>query len=318
MNLSLAFGETRIAYQMQGQAKITERSAWLQDCNSMLISALCNLVVLVALGLLTGAVKDPWGGIKLMADAGAGDEASFDDSPLDDTIELEASEDTAAAVGAITALDATVPAAEMVALDALAENAGRASGVSGLEGVGFGGKGAGDGAAGSAEFFGIGGYGQTFVYVVDASDSMNVMGKFDRARYELLQSIEQLSSDQRYFVIFYNDGAYPMDADEPVLRTEDNFAATTDWVNHARANGGTNPLPALVHALSLRPDAIYFLSDGQFDPMAIQVLRMKNRPTKRVKQRQIPIHTIAFVDYMTIGIMRTIARDSGGEHRFVK
>jgi hypothetical protein len=281
----------------------------------MLISALCNLVVLVALGLLSGAVKDPWGGIKLMANAGAGDESYFDDSPLDDTVKLEASEDTTEAVGAVTTLDASMPASEMVALDALAENAGR---VSSLEGVGFGGKGAGDGSAGSAEFFGIGGYGQTFVYVVDASDSMNVMGKFDRARYELLQSIEQLSSDQRYYVIFYNDRAYPMDADEPVLRTEDNFAATTDWVNHARANGGTNPLPALVHALSLRPDAIYFLSDGQFDPMAIQVLRMKNRPTKRVKQRQIPIHTIAFVDYLTIGIMRTISRDSGGEHRFVK
>jgi hypothetical protein len=281
----------------------------------MLISAFCNLVVLVALGLLSGVAKDPWAGIKLMADVGAGDEVSFDDSPLDDTIELEAPEDTTAAVGPITTLDAMMPAAEMVALDALAENAGR---MSGLEGLGFGGKGAGDGTAGSAEFFGIGGYGQTFVYVVDASDSMNVMGKFDRARYELMQSIEQLSSDQRYFVIFYNDGAYPMDADEPVLRTEDNFAATTDWVNQVRANGGTNPLPALLHAISLKPDAIYFLSDGQFDPMAIQVLRMRNRPSKRVGHRQIPIHTIAFVDYLTIGIMRTIARDSGGEHRFVK
>jgi hypothetical protein len=33
--------------------------------------------------------------------------------------------------------------------------------------------------------------------------------------------------------------------------------------------------------------------------------------------RQIPIHTIAFVDHGTIGLMRSIARDSGGEHRFV-
>jgi hypothetical protein len=147
---------------------------------------------------------------------------------------------------------------------------------------------------------------------------MNENGKFDRARYELLHSIEQLASDQRFFVIFYNDGAFPMDAEEPVLRTEDAFAKTAEWVNQVEANNGTNPLPALLYALSLRPDAIYFLSDGQFDPAAIHVLRSRNKPSKRIGHRQIPIHTIAFVDYLTIGIMRTIARDSGGEHRFVR
>ncbi|MCI0333281.1 MAG: VWA domain-containing protein [Planctomycetes bacterium] len=153
---------------------------------------------------------------------------------------------------------------------------------------------------------------------MDASDSMNERGKFDRARYELLHSIEQLASDQRYFVIFFNDGAYPMDADEPVLATEKERAKTVNWVNESHAHGGTNPLPALLHALSLRPDAIFFLSDGQFHPLAIEVLRAHNRPSRRIKMRQIPIHTIAFVDHMTIGLMRTIARNSGGEHRFVK
>ena len=37
--------------------------------------------------------------------------------------------------------------------------------------------------------------------------------------------------------------------------------------------GGTYPLEALLHALSLEPDAIYFLSDGRFDPAVIEALR---------------------------------------------
>ncbi len=284
----------------------------------MLISALCNLVVLVALGLITGAMSEEWGGVKLLINASEGESALLDDAPIEESVKIEAADDPAAALGPVTMFDdVAVATADIAALDALSENSAIASG---LEGLALGGTGKDDGAIGqsAAEFFGIGGYGQTFVYVVDASDSMNENGKFDRARYELLKSIEQLASDQRFFVIFYNDAAYPMDAEQPVLATEAEIAKTANWVNGAIAQSGTNPLPALLHALSLRPDAIFFLSDGQFDPQAINVLRVRNRPSRRMKMRQIPIHTISFVDRATVGLMRSIARNSGGEHRFVQ
>jgi hypothetical protein len=73
-----------------------------------------------------------------------------------------------------------------------------------------------------------------------------------------------------------------------------------------------------VYALSLHPDAIYFLSDGQFDPNTTQEMRLRNRPNNRLKARQIPIHTIAFYDRYAAGLMKTIARNSGGEFRFVQ
>jgi hypothetical protein len=303
---------------MEASTRTTVRSAWLQDCNSMLISALCNLSVLVALGLMTGAASNKWGGLKLIADAGDSDAPLLDDAPLADTVKLDVSPDTGAALGPVKLFDdVAMPTSNGGSLDMLSQ---KASPLAGFEGLALGGSAKGDGTSGpaSTEFFGIGGYGQTFVYVVDASGSMNDEGKFDRARYELMHSIEQLDSDQRYFVIFYNHAAYPMGADEPVFASEEEVAKTANWVMSTSANGGTNPLPALLHALSMRPDAIYFLSDGQFHPMAIPVLRAQNRPTKRVKARQIPIHTIAFVDHATVGLMRTIARDSNGEHRFVK
>jgi hypothetical protein len=283
----------------------------------MLVSALCNLSALVMLGLITTVADEDWGGVKLAVHVGAGDSPILDDSPLEDAFTLESSADPAAALGPSSPIDQAIVRADIASLDTLAASSARESG---FDGAPLGGAGQDDGTAGEAatEFFGIGGYGQTFVYVVDASDSMNERGKFDRACYELLQSIEQLSSEQRYFVIFYNDNAYPMDADEPVFATQDEVARTVRWVNDAAADGGTYPLPALLYALSLRPDAIYFLSDGQFDPITIHELKMRNRPTKRVRLRQIPIHTIAFADRSTVGLMRTIARNSGGEHRFVK
>ena len=183
------------------------------------------------------------------------------------------SADPATAIGPVSDLEISAPVTTAFAeFSALSENS---TALSGANGKALGGGKQGEGASGQSatEFFGIGGYGQTFVYVVDASDSMNDRGKFERARYELLHSIEQLNSDQRYFIIFYNDGAYPMDANEPLLATQDNLANTTQWINEVEPTGGTNPLPALLFALTLRPDAIYFLSDGQFDPATIQQLR---------------------------------------------
>jgi hypothetical protein len=167
-------------------------------------------------------------------------------------------------------------------------------------------------------FFGIGDTGNTFVYVVDSSDSMNERGKFKRARYELIRSLEQLSPDQRYFVIFYSEAAYPMDAEQPLTATEEHIAQTSEWINDVEPTGGTNPLPALLIALALKPDAIYFLSDGKFDPQVIQQLRGRNRDNRRLALASIPIHTIAFGDRLAEGLMKAISRNSGGRCRFVK
>lgn len=299
--------------------QIGHRAGWLQDANSMLVSAVCHMTALIALGLFTGVGQDGWRGVKLLVNVGDGaDLAVIDDSLLEDAVELQVSADSAAALGPVELhTDVAVATADVAALDALSENAAETSGFERLA-LGASSDDGGSTSRAATEFFGIGGYGQSFVYVVDCSGSMSERGKFDRARYELLHSIELLASDQRYFVIFFSDGAYPMDADEPVLATQNQIARTAQWVSYVEADGGTNPLPALLLALSLRPDAIYFLSDGQFDPYTIRALRFRNRPNHRLRTRQIPIHTIAFMDRFTEGLMRTIARNAGGEYRFVK
>ncbi len=320
MNSEATFAEHRTKPSMAATAQISERAGWLQDANSVLVSAFCHLVALIALGLLTVVNVNGWGGVKLFVnlDEGGPEAPIVDGTSLDDSVHLEVADNPATALGPTNDLEISAPLT--TALSELNPLSGNTAELSGANGHALGGGKQGDGTSGRAatEFFGIGGYGQTFVYVVDASDSMNDNGKFERARYELLHSIEQLKSDQRYFVIFYNEVAHPMDGDGPLLATQDNLAKTTSWINQVEPTGGTNPRPALLLALTLRPDAIYFLSDGQFDPNVMLAVRTRNRQNLRLKTRMIPIHTIAFFDHKAEGLMRTIARNSGGEYRFVK
>jgi hypothetical protein len=295
-------------------------SDWLRDANSFLLSAVFHLAALVLLALLLMSNDKAWKGLELVAqmsdgmDAPLGGGEQLDDSLGSFKVEPQAA---ALAAGPITLFDTSTALATnnstiQSPLDALATG--------GLEGQSIGdgssatlagGKGAGNGGA---EFFGIGGKGGSFVYVVDMSGSMNDDGKWERARAELLRSIEHLTEDQKYYIIFYNDGWYPMGSDKPVRASATQFERTRRWVNHVWPGGGTFPLEALRRALSLEPDAIYFLSDGIFDPAVIDAIRVEDPPSAG----QIPIHTIAFVSTEAVGIMQQIANQSGGKFRFVQ
>lgn len=295
-------------------------SDWLRDANSFLVSAIVHLVALVLLALLMMQSDKGWSGLNLMAQMADGTEGpqggvdAFDNSLGSFQVETE---DAAAAAGPITLFD---DSSAMVTATSAVESPLDALNTGGLEGTSIGdgagaslAGGSGDGSGG-AEFFGIGGKGGTFVYVVDLSGSMNEEGKWERARAELLRSIEHLTENQRYYIIFYNDGWYPMAADKPIDSTAKNIDRTRRWVNRLWPGGGTYPVEALLHALKFEPDAIYFLSDGRFDPMTVELLRVQNPPSSG----QIPIHTIAFVSKETIPIMRQIAYQSGGKFRFVE
>ena len=320
---------------------IPVRAGWLQDANTMLVSTLCHLSLLIVVALLATAPATTPNSTKLVVQLGPGQDSTVspepltaDDSPpagdsltsvgsslgapLLDKIKIDAAFEPTAAIGTKPA--SLEPALATGGLVAGTSPSGKSGVPGGIEGLALGGGKGGERSSAKAatEFFGIGGYGESFVYVVDCSGSMNQNGKFDRARYELLQSIEKLNKDQSFFVIFFNHEAHPMDGGKLVLAAQNRITETVHWVNEAEAGGGTNPLPSLLYALSMHPDAIYFLSDGQFDPNTIQELRLRNRPNSRLHTKAIPIHTIAFYDRFAAGLMRTIARNSGGEFRFVQ
>jgi von Willebrand factor type A domain len=287
------------------------------EANSLLASAVCHLIVLVAMGLIVVANRTASPNVRLAVDVSDGtDLPSHDDALLQDAVKVDAVVDSAAAMGPVRLFDdAAITANDFGPVDPLADMATSGSGADGTALTDFGDSTGGTGKGGKAatNFFGVNGYGQTFVYVVDCSGSMSEGHKFERAVYELLQSIEQLKSDQRYFVIFYNHQSFPLDAPGLVGATAAQFAKTREWVTHARPQGGTVPQPALLAALAMKPDAIFFLSDGLFDPSTGRILRLRNRG----KGTRIPIHTIAFVNRENERLMKTIANDSGGDYRYV-
>ena len=295
-------------------------SDWLRDANSFLLSAVFHLTALVLLALLMMQSDKGWSDLQLFAQMNDGVDAPLGGGEaLDESLgrfQVEPQE-AALAAGPITIFDS---ATALVSNTAAVESPLDAMATGGLEGSsigdGSGGSLAGGGGDGNggAEFFGIGGKGGSFVYVVDLSGSMNEDGKWERARAELMRSIEHLTQDQQYYIIFYNDGWYPMASDKPILATTKAIDRTRRWVHRLWPGGGTFPLEALEHALALEPDAVYFLSDGRFDPAVIEMLRVQNPSSSG----QIPIHTIAFVNQETIGIMQQIARQSGGKFRFVQ
>ena len=163
----------------------------------------------------------------------------------------------------------------------------------------------------SANFYGIDADGIDFVFVVDMSGSMEG-SRFRRAKNELRRSIQALSPTQRFFIIFFSDDAWPMPAEGMIEASEKNLAATRRWLKYAACQGGTNPLPALIDAIHLEPDAIFLLSDGKFDPeTAAQVDLSQPSPP-------VPIHTVGFASREGEPMLKAISQISGGKYRYVR
>ena len=74
--------------------------------------------------------------------------------------------------------------------------------------------------------------------------------------------------------------------------------------------GGTFPGQAVKIALSLSPDAVYLLSDGQFQDNTAGMLQTWN--PDRPKRGKISIHTIALGAFEGEGNMKFIADRNNG------
>lgn len=156
-------------------------------------------------------------------------------------------------------------------------------------------------------FFGIRAQGTFFVYVVDCSGSMADDHRLVRAKAELRRALGKLQFPQRYLVIFYNDRPLPMPGGVPESAGARSRSRTVSWLGLIEAEGGTDPRPALQMAVSLRPDAVFLLADGEY-PAGTPA------DVARVNPRRIPIHCIDLSGGAAGGDLRQIAKDSGGQY----
>ena len=191
---------------------------------------------------------------------------------------------------------------------------GGGDGFGGGGGSGGGGGGGGGlgGGAGGTSFFGVGGRGTRFAYIVDKSASMR--GRIAEAKAELYKSIVGLPDFASVYVIFY-DSSDPWPFSDKWERVRSSTVQRLKkWLNDVGPSGGTEPTPAFraVFGLDVRPDVIFFLSDGEIPPESIAQIRQMNSRGKRVI-----INSIAFGDEAGSQQLRQVAQESDGEFREV-
>jgi len=177
------------------------------------------------------------------------------------------------------------------------------------------GLGAGGTGGGAASFFGVEARGSRFAFVVDVSGSMQGE-KIERLKVELSESLGSLLEHMSFLVVAFSSEAYPLGGRLRWTEAgDDGKRWALDKVAEFVATGGTVPGPALeaVFNMSPRPDAVYFMTDGMFDPAVEDQITFLNRSGKKVA-----IHCITFVDRSSEEMMRRIAQNSGGTYTHIE
>jgi len=215
-------------------------------------------------------------------------------------------------------------------------------GESGRSGIlGIGGGAGGGGGAGLGRWFGTGSgighagvwnvkaSGNTFVYVVDFSGSIIVV--VDDLKRELKRSIGKLTSKQSFNVVVFfsvtgvRNEVFKTESFAPALQSAvpDAKRKFFAWLDRKPPMGRTAPLQAMKRALALKPDAVFFFSDGLFEDRVVDEILRANA------QVDAQIHCLVFDEMLlqdTSGLqqltdgarrLKRIADASGGETKIV-
>lgn len=179
-------------------------------------------------------------------------------------------------------------------------------------------------AQATMQFCGVDGGGNHFVYLVDSSLSMG--DAFSSARLELLRSIELLTPEQRFYVIFFDAEPDFMrlanpDRDEhrSAMATPANKRRLRDWAMGISMDRGQAPYEPLKFALGLRPDVIFLLSDGEFPRTIEDILGDQNQVDNLFGDDDLVsiVHTIGYHSRDGESRMRRIAQQNGGQYRYI-
>jgi hypothetical protein len=311
-------------------------AAWLRRNSGFFVSLFLHVVLLLFMSLLL--VQSGLGDSRLFLDMADGpaaadedlmafdledldlaaEEINLENEKLNEEFEEELTEETAELDGLkLSDLSESLSAEEEKAFESGVANSGT-----------------GDGK--SATFFGTKASGRKFVFVVDRSTSMEygsknhtsteAFNRYDVAKAELLQAINSLQPHQEFYVVMFAHNTkamfdHDLDGDhELIAATRKNKARFRDWLDGVRLTHGTDPREGLKIAFSMRPDAIFMLSDGEFVSE-----RADGRPKTRAIVDQytsrgdaVPVNTISLEVEKTRRAMEYIANKTGGRFRFLR
>lgn len=132
--------------------------------------------------------------------------------------------------------------------------------------------------AATTTFFGQQASGRRFAFILDMSGSM-AGSRWTTCTRELFASLQALPSQAQFFVVLFSSGVTePPGQSGWRDASADNIASVIDWISNIHPDGGTYPKPAFERVFSLggKPDAVYFLTDGElFDFDASDCARLR-------------------------------------------
>jgi hypothetical protein len=204
---------------------------------------------------------------------------------------------------------------------------GKEEGVPGAGGLTKGGTSGRGGVGGkgeaTVEVFGVQGTGSRFVYVFDRSLSMSGYGgrPLAAAKRELIKSLESLGSVHQFQIVFYNEqprvfNTRPGATPQLAFANDENKAQAEAFVRSITGDGGTQHMDALVRALAMSPDVIFFLTDAD-DP------KLTESDLERLRQRAGGRTVINCIEYGggpsqgENNFLRRLAAQNRGHHAYV-
>jgi hypothetical protein len=169
--------------------------------------------------------------------------------------------------------------------------------------------------------FGAGGNARSVVYLCDASGDM--ITKMATLKNQLYKSVVALKPVQSFDIIFYQDVDIKNFQPGLVPANPDNKRKTATYLDGITATGVTDPTPAFIAAMKLKPQLVYFLTDAADFPDSTALL---DAIKKYNGDRKIKINTILFVENKSEhkanadseGLMKKIATENGGDFRWVE
>jgi hypothetical protein len=172
--------------------------------------------------------------------------------------------------------------------------------------------------------FGVAGQGSKFVYVFDRSSSMEGFeGRpMEAARNELIASLGDLREVHQFQIIFYNDrvticNAAPGLTPRLLYGNERDRSLALEFVRGMRGAGGTRHFDALMTALRMAPDVIFFLTDAGEPRLSVAEMDEIRRENRRYGAS---INTIEFGVGPFSGLdnfLVELAEQNSGRHGYV-
>jgi hypothetical protein len=136
----------------------------------------------------------------------------------------------------------------------------------------------------------------------------------EEAKGELRKAIASLPDYASIYVVFYDSGDPLHFSDRWERVRASTMTRLGRWLRDVGPSGGTDPTRAFhrVFELDVRPDVVFFLSDGEIPEESVTEIRRLN-----ATGRKVTVNTIAFGDDAGGARLRRVAQDSGGEFRQV-